>query len=594
MPDLRAPCSAGPAAQRDRHLVKLTLGGPRNPPRLVVRTLVATSVAIGIVLVAVFVVLSMDAQRRLTDTALDTLESAQRTFDSLEQQRQQDILVQLNALAENPGLTSVVAAYRPDVPLERGQPLQRELDRLASQLGAEALVVTDAADRIVASAGTRRAAFLPDTPLRPEGASDERGRVDEIIKRPSALFRASGVDLRAVNPALGLAYVATALDDGHAAKLSTLLRTQITVIAGGDIVGSTHTSGVRNAFIRHAASLPSAGLRDLADEPHAVRRLNGSGPVAFYAAESVGAHRAARNTFQMLAVVALGAMALGGLASLWLARSLARPIDQLSQRLRQIAEARDFSQKIPRTGSSRELDAFTDTFNQMVTSLQAAEAQTELAYVGAIKALAAALDARDAYTAGHSERVSALSVMIGRQMGLDQSQLDVLRLGALLHDIGKIGVADRVLQKNGPLTQEEFEIIKAHPTLGAHILRQITFLTPHIPIVELHHERPDGRGYPQGLLGHATPLLARIVHVADAFDAMTTARAYRPAQTPTHAIAELWRYAGSQFDAEVVEAFVTAWSAVPVADDRPDVAAVLEKANVLVFERDETRRASNQ
>ncbi len=224
----------------------------------------------------------------------------------------------------------------------------------------------------------------------------------------------------------------------------------------------------------------------------------------------------------------------------------------------------------------------------MVTSLQAAEAQTELAYVGAIKALAAALDARDAYTAGHSERVSALSVIIGRQMGLDQPQLDVLRLGALLHDIGKIGVADRVLQKNGPLTQEEFEIIKTHPALGAHILREIPFLSAHIPIVELHHERPDGRGYPRALLGHATPILARIVHVADAFDAMTTARAYRPAQTSTHAISELWRYAGSQFDAEVVEAFVAAWSAMPVAEGQ-NLATILETATVLPFERGDKR-----
>ena len=571
--------------------MKLTLG-PRNPPRLAVRTLVATSVAIGLVLVAVFVVLSMDAQRRITETAFDTLDSAQRIFGELEQQRQQDVLLKLNALAENPGLTAAVASYRDDAAATTL--LQRELDRLASQLAAEALVITDKDDRILASAGPRRAAWLPDTTAHSELEMPARRRLDEVVQRPSALFRASGVDVSAVNPSLGYVYLTRAIDDGYAAELSTMLRTQVTISAGGDIVASTHTPGVRSAFIRHASGLPVDGLIDLADEPYALRRLNTGGPLAYYAAESVGAHRAARNTFQMLAFVAIGAMLLGGLASLWLARALATPIDQLSQRLRQIADSRDFSQKIPRTGTSLELDAFTDTFNQMVTSLQAAEAQTELAYVGAIKALAAALDARDTYTAGHSERVSALSVMIGRQLGLNHAQLDVLRLGALLHDIGKIGVADRVLQKNGPLTQEEFEIIKAHPALGAHILRQISFLTPHIPIVELHHERPDGRGYPQGLLGHATPVLARIVHVADAFDAMTTARAYRPAQTPTHAIAELWRYAGSQFDAEVVEAFVAAWSsAVPVAEERTDVVSVLEKANVLVFERDESRRASN-
>ena len=572
--------------------MKLTLG-PRNPPRLAVRTLVATSVAIGLVLVSVFVALSMDAQRRLTATAFDTLESAQRVFGDLEQQRQQDMLVKLNALAENPGLAAAVEAYRPGDGAASTAMLQRELDRLASQLAADALLVTDQTDHVLASAGPRRAAWLADTLVHDEGQPPARRRLDEIVKRPSALFRVAGVDVSAVNASLGHVYLTRALDDGYAAALSTMLRTQVTLISGGDIIGSTAPAVVRNALIRHANSLPVDGLIDLADEPYAVRRLNAGGPLAFYAAESVGAHRAARNTFQILGVVAIGGMLLGALASLWLARALSRPIDQLSQRLRQIADSRDFSQKIPRTGTSLELDHFTDTFNQMVTSLQTAEAQTELAYVGAIKALAAALDARDTYTAGHSERVSALSVMIGRQMRLDQPQLDVLRLGALLHDIGKIGVADRVLQKNGPLTQEEFEIIKMHPSLGAHILHEISFLTPHVPIVELHHERPDGRGYPRGLLGHATPLLARIVHVADAFDAMTTARAYRPAQTPTHAIAELWRYAGSQFDAEVVEAFVAAWSAVPVAEDREDVATVLDKANVLVFERDENRRASN-
>lgn len=552
----------------------------------------ATSLAMGVVLVAVFVVLSMDAQRRMTDTAVDTLESSQRIFAELEQQRQQDVLVKLNALSENPGLTAALRAVRAS-DREESAGLQRELDRLASQLAADALVLTDREDRVVASAGPRRAAWMPDTQAHPGPDDQARRSLDQIVRRPSALFRTAGADVSGTNPAFGFVYLTTAIDDGYAAQLSTMLRTQVTVVGGGDLIGSTHTSAVRSAFIRQAPSLPANGLIDLADEPYAIRRLNSAGPLAYYAAEPVGAHRAARNTFQMLGVVAVGALLLGGLASLWLARTLARPIDELSQRLRQMAEARDFSQKVPRTGSSLELDAFTDTFNHMVASLQAAEAQTELAYVGAIRALAAALDARDTYTSGHSERVSALSMMIGRQMRLDPPQLEVLRLGALLHDIGKIGVADRVLQKNGPLTQEEFEVIKTHPALGAHILRQITFLTPHIPIVELHHERPDGRGYPHGLLGHATPMLARIVHVADAFDAMTTARAYRPAQTPTHAITELWRYAGSQFDAEVVEAFVAAWSAVPVAEERADVATVLEKANVLIFERDDSRRASN-
>ncbi len=154
---------------------------------------------------------------------------------------------------------------------------------------------------------------------------------------------------------------------------------------------------------------------------------------------------------------------------------------------------------MPLTGSSQEVDALTDTFNTMMQSVVAAEAETQSAYVGAIRALAMALDARDPYTAGHSERVSAISVAIGRQMRLDDEQLEVLRLGALLHDIGKIGVSDDVLRKPGALTPDEFELIKQHPALGARILRSVPFLAQHLPIVELHHERPDGKGYPHGL-----------------------------------------------------------------------------------------------
>jgi len=142
----------------------------------------------------------------------------------------------------------------------------------------------------------------------------------------------------------------------------------------------------------------------------------------------------------------------------------------------------------------------------------------------------------------------------------------VLRLGALLHDIGKIGISDAILTKPSPLTDDEFEAIKQHTLLGAQILRPIAFLALHVPIVELHHERPDGHGYPFGLRGDEIPRAARIVHVADAFDAMTSARAYRPARAAAEGLRELWRCAGTQFDAEVVHALA---KALPDLDRSP-------------------------
>jgi putative nucleotidyltransferase with HDIG domain len=219
------------------------------------------------------------------------------------------------------------------------------------------------------------------------------------------------------------------------------------------------------------------------------------------------------------------------------------------------ARARD---AVPLSGTSRELDQLTTTFNTLLASLASAEAEAEATYLGAVRALAAALDARDPYTAGHSERVSILAVAMGEELKLDPEAKETLRLGALLHDIGKIGVPDEVLRKSGALSVAEFEAIKTHPSAGARILRSIPFLAPHIPIVELHHERPDGLGYPYGLRGDDIPLAARIVHVADAFDAMTSARAYRAGRMPVEAIAELRRCVGSDFDGRSVEALVAA------------------------------------
>jgi putative nucleotidyltransferase with HDIG domain len=258
----------------------------------------------------------------------------------------------------------------------------------------------------------------------------------------------------------------------------------------------------------------------------------------------------------------------------WLAHLLATPIGRLSSSLQAMAAGRRLNVRLPLDGSSRELDALTDTFNALMASVLEAEAQTEAAYTGAIRALATALDARDPYTAGHSERVSVVSVAIGRALKLPEDDIEVIRLGALLHDIGKIGVPDDVLRKPGALTPEEFETIRLHPVLGARILCSVPFLARHIAIVELHHERPDGRGYPKGLRGDDIPLAARIVHVADAYDAITSARAYRGARPAVDALRELWRCAGTEFHAEIVGALAMALPHVAATRAELEVVAI--------------------
>jgi HD-GYP domain-containing protein (c-di-GMP phosphodiesterase class II) len=165
--------------------------------------------------------------------------------------------------------------------------------------------------------------------------------------------------------------------------------------------------------------------------------------------------RAARG----LLIIAIAAFSLAGLASVWLARTIARPIDQLSRSIAEMTESRSAARELPLTAASLEVDSLTTAFNSMLQSVMAAEEETRSAYVGAIRALALALDARDPYTAGHSERVSAISVAMGRRFQLEEEDLEVLRLGALLHDIGKIGISDAVLRKPGALTDEEFEMI---------------------------------------------------------------------------------------------------------------------------------------
>lgn len=176
------------------------------------------------------------------------------------------------------------------------------------------------------------------------------------------------------------------------------------------------------------------------------------------------------------------------------------------------------------------------------------------AYEATVQALVQAVETKDYYTRGHSERVSRAAVMIAKEIGMNDERTESLRLTGMLHDLGKLGVPTRLLQKSGSLTEDEFAAIQLHPVRGVEVVRGIEFLREAYNGIMHHHERMDGRGYPLGLSGKAIPEFARVIAVADAFDCMTSTRSYRSASTVEEALAEVRRCAGAQFDPEMVDA----------------------------------------
>lgn len=197
-----------------------------------------------------------------------------------------------------------------------------------------------------------------------------------------------------------------------------------------------------------------------------------------------------------------------------------------------------------------------NTIKEINDELKDTYDKLERAYMESIQTLRYTVEAKDTYTRGHSDRVSEFSVLIGKHLGLSNEDLKVLQIGGLFHDIGKIGVPDSILLKEGKLTDDEYSEIKNHPTIGAHILSNATIFQNIIPIVKHHHEKYDGNGYPSKLKGEDIPYFARIAAIADTFDAMTSKRTYRDALPLDVVIAEIERCKGTQFDPKLADVFL--------------------------------------
>lgn len=257
-------------------------------------------------------------------------------------------------------------------------------------------------------------------------------------------------------------------------------------------------------------------------------------------------------------VVTIVALSFGYLFAL----GITRPIQSLVHSTRAISRA-EFHERVP-VGGAAEISELAETFNHMagdieeyVDKLKVAANENRELFLGSIRMIAAAVDEKDPYTRGHSGRVAKYSTMLGDAMSLSDEDLDTLKISALLHDVGKIGVDDRVLKKPGKLTDEEFELMKQHTVKGANIMRPVAQLKDMIPGIELHHERMDGNGYPYGLSGDQIPMMARIIAVADTLDAITTNRPYQSAMDLDYAVERISTLAVSKYDARVVAALQT-------------------------------------
>jgi putative nucleotidyltransferase with HDIG domain len=263
-----------------------------------------------------------------------------------------------------------------------------------------------------------------------------------------------------------------------------------------------------------------------------------------------------QRTARLLALLAVFASMI---VSIYAARRITNPLEVLTESSRAIARG-DFSKRVE-LKSRTEIGELADTFNSMseelqrfVEDLKRAAEENRALFIGSIQMLAGAVDEKDPYTRGHSDRVTRYSLMIAREMQLDDDFLEILRVSAQLHDVGKIGIEDHILKKPGALTPEEFEIMKTHTTKGANILREVKQLKEMLPGIELHHEALDGRGYPYGLQGDQIPLLARVIAVADTFDALTTNRPYQRAYEPKEALRIIHNLAGKRLDPAAVAA----------------------------------------
>ena len=403
-----------------------------HAPRFVVRVLAASFLTVVVVLVAVLTVLGLQTRDVVERNIADDLDSAQRQLAASERDRQQDAVLRATLISINRTLKRVLEDYQeerafgidPLATRHRLETLQREIDPVARLLRSDVMAVVGRDGRVIASAGAR-AADWPAGILMLRPAELDTVVTETIVRTQGQAYRATVAPIALDGMRLGHLVEARVLDAQYAAELAGAARSDVAVMVDGQLVATTAAAAAhRPLAARLTQATTRSGAIEVGSERYAYRLLQRVGPASIYAVASITAARERVTAVMLprLVGIAAGALLLCAVASVWLARRVAAPIDQVSKDISAMIDAHAAVRIGVPTQSIHELEALGESFNRLMQTVHDARAETDAAYLGAIQALAAALDARDPYTAGHSERVSQMSVEMGRVMGLGRER----------------------------------------------------------------------------------------------------------------------------------------------------------------------------
>lgn len=553
-------------------------------------------------LLAVFVIVGLgplgSVAWKLIDTNREALKTAQQEYQLLlASTLAQEIDINVEGLRSQ--LTRLATALGPAV-ARPGEVRDSEIRKILGDIADDRMLYLRYIDLQNRSVDSRASATIPED-LEPVFESGLQGAAEQLARHGGSLTEAVAVSepllLAGDPPRAALVLSApVAAGSGFRGVLSALVDLQtvwdsivdrrrtghVTFIvdesgrmfasndaggvrAGANLGDSAIVQRFRSAKGRATETLPFSWKEQGQDVPYLgsyERTREGWG--VFVLARERQVYEPVREMVQSTWSWALAALGFAILAAVFFAGTLSTPINRLAAASRAFA-AGDFSMRV-RVRTRNEIGELADVFNRMAAKIEddirklrrAAKENNEL-FLGTIRALAQAIDAKDPYTRGHSVRVNKYSVIIARYLGLPIPDVRDIHVASLLHDVGKIGIDDSVLKKPGALTPEEFGIMKTHTVLGANIMQPIKKMNKIIPGLRSHHERMSGNGYPDGLKGDEIPFMARIIAVADTFDAMTTHRPYQHAMTFEQALARINELKGVALDDRVVEAFNRAY-----------------------------------